>query len=102
MNRQEFECDSPECRFWDENEGCTKQASITIQEHCCVDFEEKPRDSITIEIGGGMVQSAYTTLSAPVEVVILDFDDNGGRTERERMEMRDYLKNVAAEQRKIY
>ena len=102
MNRKDFECDTPDCRFWDKDEGCTKQASITIQEHHCACFEERPKDSILIEVAGGMVQSAYTTLAAPVEVVILDFDDNGGRTEKERMDMRAYLKLVASEQRKIY
>lgn len=40
MNR-DFSCDTEECIYWSEEEGCTKKTAITIQEHCCCDFEEK-------------------------------------------------------------
>ncbi len=102
MNSREFDCDTEDCRFWDEKEGCTRQTPITIQEHCCVDYEEKLRDSILIEVGGGMVQSVYTTLTESVEVVILDFDDNGSRTEKELLDMQTHLQTVASKQQKIY
>ena len=41
MNAQHFECDTPDCMFWDEEDGCIKGTSISIQEHCCVDYEQK-------------------------------------------------------------
>ena len=74
MNRQEFECDTPDCRFWDEEDGCTHKASITIQEHCCCDFEKKPVDKIVIEVRGGMVQSVHTTLGVEMDVEVIDLD----------------------------
>jgi len=75
MNRHEFECDTPECRFWDEENGCTKQTSVTIQEHCCCDFEEKPHDKIFIVVSGGAVQCVFTTLEADVRAELIDLDN---------------------------
>jgi hypothetical protein len=37
---RDFECDTEECKYWDVEDGCTKRAPITLQEHCCCDFEE--------------------------------------------------------------
>lgn len=74
MNSHEFECDTPDCRFWDEENGCTKQASVTIQEHCCCDFEEKPHDKIFIVVNKGAVECVYTTLKADVRVELIDLD----------------------------
>ena len=61
---------------------------------------EKPL--ITIEVSGGLVQNVYTTLEIDVEVDILDFDDNGTLSEKEREEMQKYLECVISEQRQIY
>ena len=61
---------------------------------------EKPR--ITIEVSGGMVQNVYTTLETDVEVDILDFDDNGTLSEKERDELQSYLEFVVSAQRQIY
>ena len=63
-------------------------------------MEEK--DRITIKVSGGMVQNVYTTLETDIEVDILDFDDNGCRSDKEREEMQHYLKFVASAQRQIY
>ena len=35
-----FECDTPDCVHWEDGE-CTKETSVTIQKHHCVDFEER-------------------------------------------------------------
>ena len=102
MNRQEFECDTSDCRFWDEEDGCTQRASITIQEHCCCDFEKRPTDKVVIEVNGGMVQNVYTTLSTDVEVEILDSDDNGTQTDNERDDMEASLGCAKAKLRQIY
>ena len=63
-------------------------------------IEEKPR--ITIEVSGGMVQNVYTTLETDVEVDILDFDDNGCRSDDAREDLENDLKRVIEEQRQIY
>ena len=57
---------------------------------------------ITIEVSGGMVQNVYTTLETAVEVDVLDFDDNGDRTDEEREDLENDLKRVVSEQRQIY
>ena len=61
---------------------------------------EKPR--ITIEVSGGMIQNVFTTLETEVEVDILDLDDNGAMTKKERDDIREYLKCAASNQRRIY
>ncbi len=64
------------------------------------EIAEKPK--ITIHLSGGMVQNVYTTLETEVEVVILDFDDNGTMSEQERDELEQELHRAASEQRHIY
>lgn len=61
---------------------------------------EKPR--ITIVVSGGMVQSVYTTSETDMEVDILDFDDNGVRSDAERKELDEYLSCVQSGQRPLY
>ncbi|MDR0653214.1 MAG: hypothetical protein LBG12_07895 [Synergistaceae bacterium] len=74
MNKHEFECDTSECMFWNEENGCTKR-TVTIQEHSCCDFEEKERPGITVVVGGA-VQSVYAVPGTDVEAVeVLDFDN---------------------------
>ena len=63
-------------------------------------MEQKHR--ITIEVSGGMVQNVYTTLGKDVEVDILDFDNNGTQSDKERSDMQSYLTDVISEQRQIY
>ena len=36
----DFTCDTQDCMHWSED-GCLKKTSITIQEHCCCDFEKR-------------------------------------------------------------
>lgn len=37
----QFVCDTEDCIFWNEYDGCTKQTCVTIQEHCCCDYEKR-------------------------------------------------------------
>ena len=39
--KRDFMCDTEECMYWSEEDGCVKKTAITIQEHCCCDFEER-------------------------------------------------------------
>ena len=103
MSRQGIDCDTPDCIYWDEENGCIKETGVKIQEHCCLDYEpkkEKPR--ITIVVSGGMVQNVFTTLETEMEVDVLDFDDNGDRSDDEREDMEKYLERVTSENCQIY
>jgi|GEM_PF-1819145 len=100
MDRQEFQCDTPDCRHWEED-ACTLKASIMIQEHCCVEFEKRPDDRIVIEVRSGLVMSVYTTLEKDVDVKILDFDNNVA-TDEERTDMYNALESVKTTQQRIY
>lgn len=56
---QYLECDTPDCIHWKDGE-CAKETSVTIQEHHCVDYEERmelPAATVTIEVSGGVVQN---------------------------------------------
>lgn len=58
---QHVECDTPDCIHWKDG-GCAKETSVTIQEHHCVDYEERiilPAATVTIEVSGGLVQNVY-------------------------------------------
>ena len=59
-------------------------------------------EQITIEVSGGMVQNVYTTLSAEVEVVVLDFDDGRTLSDDERADMAAELERAEEEQRHVY
>ncbi len=61
---------------------------------------DKPR--ITIVVSGGMVQSVFTTAKTEMDVDILDFDDNGSRTDGERAELDRYFADVRSTQYPIY
>lgn len=74
MNRHEFVCDTTDCRFWEPEDGCTKRTAVTIQEHCCCDFEERPHDKIFIVVNKGAVACVYTTLEADIRVELIDLD----------------------------
>ena len=61
---------------------------------------EKSR--ITIVIGGGSIQSVHSSADIDLEVDILDFDDNGTRSDEERAELRAYLTEVNDKHHQIY
>lgn len=44
-----FVCDTEDCIFWNEEKGCVKQTSITIQEQCCCDYERRRSISINLD-----------------------------------------------------
>ena len=75
---QHVECDTPDCIHWKDGV-CAKESSVTIQEHHCVDYEERivpPTATVTIEVRGGVVQNAYASPDLPkVCVELLDFDN---------------------------
>ena len=75
---QHVECDTPDCIHWEDGI-CAKETSVTIQEHHCVDYEERivpPAATVTIEVRGGVVQNAYASPDLPeVRVELLDFDN---------------------------
>lgn len=74
MNRHEFVCDTTDCRFWESEDGCTKLTSVTIQEHCCCDYEERPHEKIFIVANKGAVECVFTTLKTDLKVELVDLD----------------------------
>lgn len=72
---RDFNCDTPDCIHWNEEDGCTKTTSVKIEEHCCLDYEESLVPKLIISISGGLVQSIYSTLSNDeIKVTVVDFD----------------------------
>lgn len=102
LNQQHLECDTTDCTHWSED-GCTLPGSVTIQEHHCTDFEEKPTVCVTIEVSGGVVQSVYINPNAPVNAVTLhDMDDAKEEDDEVYASIRSELEQVARTHRKIY
>lgn len=81
---QHVECDTPDCIHWKDG-ACAKESSVTIQEHHCVDYEERialPAATVTIEVRDGVVQNVYASPDLPeVRVELLDFDNLKAETE---------------------
>ena len=89
---QHFECDTPDCIHWNDG-ACVKGTSVTIQEHHCVDYEQRLSPSLAIVVEGGNLQAVYATPSlAGVDVELLDLDnakvgsDEEGASTRRRVE----------------
>lgn len=88
VDMQDFTCSTPDCMYWSD-EGCSK-GSITIEEHHCVDFEEKPKTQVVVTVSGGMVQNIYSSLTAEeFEVEILDYDDAKQKLAEDATERRE-------------
>lgn len=75
---QHVECDTPDCIHWKDG-ACAKETLVTIQEHHCVDYEERitlPTTTVTIEVRDGVVQNVYASPDLPqVFIELLDFDN---------------------------
>lgn len=72
---QHFECDTPDCIHWNDGD-CMKGSSVTIQEHHCVDYEQRPSQSIAIVVEGGTLQAVYGSLTLTgLDVELLDLDN---------------------------
>ena len=75
---QHVECDTPDCIHWEAGV-CAKETLVTIQEHHCVDYEERitlPTTTVTIEVRDGVVQNVYSSPDLPeIRVELLDFDN---------------------------
>ena len=53
-----------------------KGSSVTIQEHHCVDYEQRPSQSIAIVVEGGTLQAVYGSLALTgLDVELLDLDN---------------------------
>ena len=97
--------DSSSGRAWEDQEIAAK---VMLDEFERLEKENErltnllKNPSITVEVSGGMVQNVYTTMEFDIDVDIMDFDDNGCRTDEERDELDDQRIRVVAEQRVIY
>ena len=92
-------------RAWD---GQEESARIVLDELERVEKENAQyqdmlkNPSISVEVSGGMVQNIYTTLGFDIEVDMMDFDDNGDRTDEERDELEERRDRAGRELRVIY
>ena len=101
-----FECDTPDCVHWEDGE-CTKETSVTIQKHHCVDFEERieppPAVTVTIEINGGVLQNVYASPDLPeINVELIDFDVLKDASDTERSRAQRMLDETKAHHKQIY
>ncbi|MPM29318.1 hypothetical protein SDC9_75858 [bioreactor metagenome] len=102
LHPQQLECDTPDCAHWCA-EGCALPGSVTIQEHHCVDYEEKPAITVSIEVSGGVVQSVYVNPDAPaIAVTLFDLGNATEENDEECARIESELARVAKTHREIY
>lgn len=102
LQQQRLECDTTDCTHWSED-GCALPGSVTIQEHHCVDYEEKPAFTMSIEVSGGVLQNVYVSQDAPViAVTLFDMDNAKEEDDEEYARIMSELEQVAQSHRKIY
>jgi|GEM_PF-5320054 len=58
----DFFCDTEDCVYWSEEDGCKKTA-ITILEHCCCDYEKKVYEYCLIAGLPPLLSEVYVTSS---------------------------------------
>ncbi len=102
---QHLECDTPDCIHWKDGE-CAKETSVTIQEHHCVDYEERidlPTATVTIEVSGGVVQNVYASPDLPeISVELIDFDNLREESEAVETHSRKLLSMIAQNHKHIF
>lgn len=102
---QHFECDTPDCAFWKDGE-CTKETSVTIQEHHCVDFKERitlAAATVTIEVKDGMVLNAYASPDlSEINIELIDFDNLKDADEEEQAYAQQVLDMTRIHHRRIF
>lgn len=102
LNQQRLECDTTDCTYWSED-GCTLPGVVTIQEHHCTDYEEKPAFTISIEVKGGVVQGVYAGPNAPaIAVKLYDMDDAAEGDDEVYARIKSELEQLAQTHREIY
>ena len=102
---QHLECDTPDCIHWKDGE-CVKETSVTIQEHRCVDYEERialPTATVTIEVSGGLVQNVYASPDLPeIHVELIDADNLEAESEEAQVRGQRLLERIAQAHKHIY
>ncbi len=102
---QHLECDTPDCIHW-KNGACIKGTSVTIQEHHCVDYEERiilPTATVTIEVSGGLVQNVYASPDLPdIHVELIDADNLDAESEEEQRNGQQLLDKIAQAHKHIF
>ena len=102
---QHLECDTPDCIHWKDGE-CIKETSVTIQEHHCVDYEERTELSaatVTIEVSGGLVQNVYASPDLPkIHVELIDADNLEAESEEAQDRGRRLLEKTAQTHKHIF
>ena len=102
---QHLECDTSDCIHWKDGE-CVKETSVTIQEHHCVDYEERialPTATVTIEVSGGLVQNVYASPDLPeIHVELIDADNLEAESEEAQGRGQRMLEKIAQVHKHIY
>lgn len=82
MKNRDFICDTEVCVYWDEKYGCQKETAISIQEHCCIDYERKRTERRYRLIAGipKMLSTIYVTPGGGIfyKGRLLGYDSYGG------------------------
>ena len=102
---QHLECDTPDCIHWEDGV-CIKGTSVTIQEHHCVDYEERimlPTATVTIEVSGGLVQNVYASPDLPdIHVELIDADNLDAESEEAQRNGQQLLDKIAQAHKHIF
>ena len=102
---QHLECDTPDCIHWKDGE-CAKETSVTIQEHHCVDYEERiipPAAAVTIEVSGGLVQNVYASPDLPeIHIELIDMDELENESEETRSHKKHLLDTITQTHKHIF
>ena len=104
-NPQQLACDTSDCIYWREG-GCGKETAVQIQEHHCVDYEERitlPTATVTVEVSGGVVQNVYASPDLPdIGVELIDFDNLREESETAETHSRQLLSMIAQAHKHIF
>lgn len=102
---QHLECDTPDCIHWKDGE-CINETSVTIQEHHCLDYEERialPTATVAIEVSGGLVQNVYASPDLPeIHVELIDADNLAAELEEMQDHGQRLLERIAQTYKHIF
>ena len=70
MNQnRDFRCDTEDCQFWTDEDGCTRLHAITIQEHFCVDYELRFTNHATKTTAPSIAPADETSALDPMDII---------------------------------
>ena len=98
---QALTCNTMDC-LHNKDGSCAFPASITIEEHCCLEYEPKS-NAVVVVVQGGLVETVYATSDLKdVQLEILDLDSQEYTDLEEQTREHQRLSQVEQRYIKIY